>query len=29
MYENNNSLPSKKNILKSAVDLIANTGKSD
>ena len=29
MYENNNSLPSEKNILKSAVDLIANTGKND
>ena len=27
MYEKNDLLPSKKNILKSGVDLIANTGK--
>ena len=29
MYKNNNSLPSKKNILKSSVDLTANTVKND
>ena len=29
MSGKNNSVPSKKNILKSAVDLIANTGKDD
>ena len=29
MYGKNNSVPSKKNILKSAVDLIANAGRDD